>query len=133
MIKMVNRLSRGLNKLLSGKNRFPKRLNRLSRRLNRFKTRISLNPVHTFFSVSLLASLPGACLFIMQHHPAGNPGVNIKSVSHRCLLREVSFEWESTKETIYLPPGLSAERGANRKASCCACVQCEGHAESESL
>ena len=34
--------------------------------------------------------------------PAGNPGANLKSISHRCHLREVAFEWELTKETIYL-------------------------------
>ena len=37
--------------------------------------------------------------------PGGNPVANIKSISHRCYLREVAFEWELTKETIYLPLG----------------------------
>ena len=32
-----------------------------------------------------------------------NPGANLKSISHRCYIREVAFEWELTKETIYLP------------------------------
>ena len=35
------------------------------------------------------------------------PGVklkaNLKSISHRCYLFEVSFEWGLTKETIHLP------------------------------
>ena len=34
-------------------------------------------------------------------YPGGNPGANIKKISHR----EVAFEWELTKETIYLPLG----------------------------
>jgi hypothetical protein len=38
-------------------------------------------------------------------HPGGNPGANLKLDSHRCYLREVAFEWELTKETIYLPLG----------------------------
>ena len=52
-----------------------------------------------------------------------NPGANFKSISHRCYLREVAFERELTKETIYLPlgcllrsacrvpPALSSARG----------------------
>ena len=39
------------------------------------------------------------------HHPGGNPGGNLVSISHRCYLREVAFGWELTKETIYLPLG----------------------------
>ena len=38
-------------------------------------------------------------------HPGGNPWANLQSISHRCYLREVAFEWELTKETIYLPLG----------------------------
>ena len=38
-------------------------------------------------------------------HPESNPGANLNSISHRCFLREVAFEWELTKETIYLPLG----------------------------
>ena len=38
-------------------------------------------------------------------HPGGNPGANLESISHRCYLREVAFEWDLTKETIYLPLG----------------------------
>ena len=38
-------------------------------------------------------------------HPAGNPGANHKSISHRCHLFEVAFVWELTKKNIYLPPG----------------------------
>ena len=38
-------------------------------------------------------------------HPGGNPGANRKSISHRCYLFEAAFEWELTKETIYLPLG----------------------------
>ena len=39
------------------------------------------------------------------HHPGGNPGENLKSISHRCYLREVTFELELTGETMYLPLG----------------------------
>ena len=38
-------------------------------------------------------------------HPGGNPGANLKSIAHRCHLREVACVWELTKETIYLPLG----------------------------
>jgi hypothetical protein len=38
-------------------------------------------------------------------HPGGNPGANVKSISHRCYLREVAFEWELTKKITYLPLG----------------------------
>ena len=38
-------------------------------------------------------------------HPGGNPQANLNSISHRCHLREVAFEWELTKETINLPQG----------------------------
>ena len=33
----------------------------------------------------------------------GNPGANLKSISHRCYLFDVAFVWELTKETIHLP------------------------------
>ena len=45
-----------------------------------------------------------ACFAILSH-PGGNPGTNPKSISHRCYLREVAFEWGLTKETTYLPLG----------------------------
>ena len=38
-------------------------------------------------------------------HPGGNPKANLKSISHRCYPRVVTFEWKVTKETIYLPLG----------------------------
>jgi len=38
-------------------------------------------------------------------YPGGNPGANLKSIPHRYYLREVAFEWELNKETIYLPLG----------------------------
>ena len=41
----------------------------------------------------------------IQYHPGGNPGANLKSISHRCYLREVAFEWELAEETIYLTLG----------------------------
>jgi hypothetical protein len=41
----------------------------------------------------------------ISHHPGGNLGANLESISHRCYCREVEFEWELTQETIYLPLG----------------------------
>ena len=41
----------------------------------------------------------------MGGHPGGNPGANIKSITHRCYIFEVAFVWELTKETIHLPLG----------------------------
>ena len=38
-------------------------------------------------------------------HPGGNPGANLKSISHRCHPILVAFVWELTKETIHLPLG----------------------------
>ena len=38
-------------------------------------------------------------------HPGGNPGAILETISHRCYLREVAFEWELTKEAIRLPLG----------------------------
>jgi len=41
----------------------------------------------------------------VSHHPGGNPGANLTSISNRCYLREAAFKWELTKETIHLPLG----------------------------
>ena len=38
-------------------------------------------------------------------HSGGSPGENLKSVFHRCYLREVAFECELTQEIFYLPLG----------------------------
>jgi len=38
-------------------------------------------------------------------HPGGNPGVNLKSIYHRCHPILVECVWELTKETIDLPLG----------------------------
>ena len=46
-----------------------------------------------------------SCVKLAPHHPRGNPGASLQSISHRCQLREVAFEWGLTKETIYLPQG----------------------------
>ena len=39
--------------------------------------------------------------------PGGNPGANLKSISHRCHPMRVAFVWDVTKETIHLPLGCS--------------------------
>ena len=36
-------------------------------------------------------------------HPGVELRANLKSISHRCYLREVVFESDLTKETIHLP------------------------------
>ena len=41
----------------------------------------------------------------VQIKPGDNPGANLRSISHRCYLREVAFEWELTRKNIYLPLG----------------------------
>ena len=62
----------------------------------------------------------------VSDHPGGNPEANLKPISHRCYLQEVRFEWDMTKETIYLPlgclqgglglrPGSARRRGAPAK------------------
>ena len=38
-------------------------------------------------------------------HPEGNPGANLKPISHRCHPILVAFLWELTKYTIVLPLG----------------------------
>ena len=38
-------------------------------------------------------------------HPEVELRANLRSVSHKCLLFEVAFVWEMTKETIRLPMG----------------------------
>ena len=52
-------------------------------------------------------------------HSGGNPGANLQSIPHRCYLREVAFEWELTKESIYLPLGClqggEEEEGTRRE------------------
>ena len=46
---------------------------------------------------------PAMAAFLLSLH--FHPGVNRKSISHRCHLREVAFERELIVETIYLPLG----------------------------
>ena len=38
-------------------------------------------------------------------HPGGNPGANLKPISHRCHPMLVTFVWELTQEITYLPLG----------------------------
>ena len=38
-------------------------------------------------------------------HPGGNPGGNLKSISHRCYPNLAAFVWDLTKETINLHLG----------------------------
>ena len=49
-------------------------------------------------------------------HACGNPGANLKSISHKCYLFEVAFEWELTKETIGLPLGCQSASSPRRGA-----------------
>ena len=45
-------------------------------------------------------------------HPVGNPGANLKSISHGSYLFEVAFVWKLTKENYRFAPGLPPGRGA---------------------
>ena len=56
-------------------------------------------------SQSLVAQFQDVAGELKLIHPGGNPGANLKSIYHRCYLREVASEWDLTKETIYLPLG----------------------------
>ena len=44
-------------------------------------------------------------LVLRQHHPGGNPGANLKSISRRYYLFEIALVCELTEETIHLPLG----------------------------
>ena len=53
-------------------------------------------------------------------HPGGDPGAKLKSISHKCHLILVAFVWETTKETINLPPGcLQGGVAAQWRVSIC--------------
>ena len=54
---------------------------------------------------------------LLHCHPGGNPGADLKSISHRSYLWEVEFERELIKETIYLSQGgvLNRDRAAQDK------------------
>ena len=45
------------------------------------------------------------CVAPPPPHPGGNPGANLKSISHRCHPILVAFVWELTIETTILPLG----------------------------
>ena len=49
-------------------------------------------------------------------HPGGNPGANLKSISHRCHPILVAFVRELTQETINLPLGC-LEGGAQHHST----------------
>ena len=48
-------------------------------------------------------SQPPQGVFVFDHHPGDNVGANLRSISHRCYLFEVTLVWELAKETIFLP------------------------------
>ena len=71
-------------------------------------TTVHVGKAHLAIPRELIRRCVGHALF--THHPAachpgGNPGANLKSISHRCYLFEVAFVWELTQETIHLPLG----------------------------
>ena len=51
----------------------------------------------------------------LANHPGGNPGANLKSISHRWHPILVASVWELTKETIHLPLGC-LQGGASQHA-----------------
>jgi len=73
--------------------------------------------------------LPGHFAEQSIHHPGGNPGANLKSISHRCYLFEAAFLWELTKETIDLPLGCLQGGGCSMislRAGGCTCGSASG-------
>ena len=57
------------------------------------------------FCVSLASSLWSQLCIRRCVHPGVVLRANLKSISHRCYLREIAFEEELNKETIYLSLG----------------------------
>ena len=47
-------------------------------------------------------------------HPLNHPGANLKSISHRCYLWEVAFEWDLTKKTYIVPWVVSRVKEIDR-------------------
>ena len=73
-----------------------------SRAGNHSGSRGSLSPRHAGSSKEVpVADKPA----LLPYHPGGNPGANLKSISHRCHPILVAFVWELTEETIDLPLG----------------------------
>jgi hypothetical protein len=56
-------------------------------------------------SVILTCVLTCVQVILGTRYPGGNPGANLKSISHTCYLRDLSFEWVLSKETIYFSLG----------------------------
>ena len=51
------------------------------------------------------------------YHPGGNPGANLKSIYHRCYLREEAFEWQLTETNLFAlgsSPGWKFRYRANK-------------------
>ena len=74
---------------------------------------LALDVFYTKAFVSFAPDLPEGVL--RTFNLEANPGANLKSVAHRCYLREVAFKWELTKETINLP--LSCLQGGSSASS----------------
>ena len=66
---------------------------------------VLMNSFSVQYTDIVLADCWTGFLVDISVHPGGNPGANLKSISHRCHLFEVAFLWELTKETIHLPLG----------------------------
>ena len=66
------------------------------------KARHSTCRLQTATASHLAARNLGTFVFI---HPGVELRANLKRISHRCLLFEVAFVWELSKETIHLPLG----------------------------
>ena len=62
-------------------------------------------PPSTWHTGEIQACLARKEKHFPRTHPGGNPGANLKSISHRCHPILVAFVWELTKETIHLPLG----------------------------
>ena len=77
-----------------------------------FRVRLELPREYTYTTLPSVsdASIDGPCLHpqhctLSASHPGGNPGANLKSISHKCHPILVAFVWELAKETIHFPLG----------------------------
>ena len=52
-----------------------------------------------------------SCARYLYPQPGGNPGANVKSISHICHPILVAFVWVMTKETTNLPLGCPRVEG----------------------
>ena len=62
-------------------------------------------PLQSYLCVRRCTTTSVAAAQGLSSHPEGNPGANLKSISHRCHPILVAFVWELTNEVFHLPLG----------------------------